>query len=146
MSAYNCPDNVSALDPEAPWNKEEVEVEEDVYQFRDFFIPLRMMGAIERYVTKGIPPGDFLTAVICNDLAESVARADEENIANLPAYVAYFYNEVTGSCWGSREKMVAWVNKFQGECIPCGQTTRFQGIELGKKVWMCAECREKESG
>ena len=113
MSAYNCPDNVSALDPEAPWNKEEVEVEEDVYQFRDFFIPLRMMGAIERYVTKGIPPCDFLTAVICNDLAESVARADEENIANLPAYVAYFYNEVTGSCWGSRERMKAWVEKFR---------------------------------
>ena len=113
MAGYNCPDNVSASDPEAPWNKEEV-VEEDVYQFRDFYIPLRMMGAIDRYIKHGIPPGDFLTAVICNNLSEAVARADEENMANLPAYVAYFYNEAPGLCWGSRIKMDTWI-EFDGD-------------------------------
>lgn len=113
MPAYNCPDNVSASDPEAPWNKDEAMEEGDVYQFRDFYIPSYMMGGIERYIRKGIPPGDFLTAVICNDLAESVARADDENIANLPAYVAYFYNEAPGYCWGSKERMKEWMEKFQ---------------------------------
>jgi hypothetical protein len=112
LSGYNLPENVSASDPEAPWNKEGID---DTYRFRDFYIPLRMMGAIECYVNQGIQPGNFLTAVICNDLQEAVGRADEENMENLPAYVHYFYNEAPGQCWGSREKMVAWVKKFQGE-------------------------------
>lgn len=107
---YNLPDNVSASDPAAPWNKKEID---DTYRWAGFYLPPRMMGAIERYVNQGIPPGDFLTAVICNDLFEAVGRADEENMANLPAYVAYFYNEVTGACWGSRERMAAWMGKFK---------------------------------
>ena len=114
MSGYNLPDNVSASDPEAPWNKEEVD---DTYRWAGFYIPPRMMPAIERYVNQGIQPGDFLTAVICNDLVLAVGRADEENMANLPAYVRYFYNETPGTCWGSKEKMAAWVRKFEGKCV-----------------------------
>jgi hypothetical protein len=79
------------------------------YTFRDFYIPFYMKGAIDRYVRLGIPPGDFLTAVISNDLAEAVGRADDINLRNLPAYVAYFYNEVDGRAWGSREKMERWI-------------------------------------
>ena len=141
MPGYNCPDNVSASDPEAPWNKEEID---DTYRFRDFYIPPRMMVPIERYVNQGIPPGDFLTAVICNDLAEAVGRADEENMANLPAYVSYFYNEVDRDCWGSKEKKAAWVGKFCGKCVTCDELTRNLGIELGKKVFMCQRCKERE--
>ena len=141
MSGYNLPDNVSASDPEAPWNKEEVD---DTYRWAGFYIPSRMMGAIERYVNQGIPPGDFLTAVICNDLYEAVGRADEENMANLPAYVHFFYNETPGQCSGSREKMVAWMGKFGGKCGTCGEFTRSIGIELGKKVFMCQRCQERE--
>ena len=141
MSGYNLPDNVSASDPEAPWNKEEID---DTYRFQGFYIPPRMMGAIERYVDHGISPGDFLTAVICNDLAGAVGRADEENMANLPAYVSYFYNEVSGECWGSIKKMVAWTEKFIGDCVTCGEVTRDRSIELGKQVFMCQECQDKE--
>ncbi len=82
--------------------------EEAVYTFRDFYIPAYMMGGIQRYINNGIPPGDFLTAVICNDLMEAVARADDTNIRNLPAYVAYFYNEAPSLCWGSKEKFDKW--------------------------------------
>lgn len=82
---------------------------EPAYTFREFYIPNYMWGAIERYVQAGIPPGDFLTAVICNDLREAVGRADDINLKNLPAYVAYFHNEVPGLAWGSKEKMQAWM-------------------------------------
>ena len=76
---------------------------------KNFYIPERMMGGIERYINDKINPGDFLQAVICNDLREAVGRADDENIRNLPAYVAYFYNEAPSLCWGSKEKMEAWL-------------------------------------
>lgn len=82
------------------------------YEFRQFYIPARMMGGLQRYIQKGIPPGDFLTAVLSNDLSEAVARADDENVMNLPAYVAYLYNEAPGLCHGSREKMKIWIESF----------------------------------
>jgi len=81
------------------------------YTFRGFVIPEYMMGGIQRYIDHGLEPGDFLTAVICNDLHLAVGRADDLNIVNLPAYVGYLYNEAPSECWGSREKMEAWIAK-----------------------------------
>ena len=88
---------------------------EDTYRFRDWYIPQRMMDAIDRYINQGIQPGHFLTGVICNDLKEAISRADDENMANLPAYVCYFYNEAPSACWGSEEKMKAWLESFKKE-------------------------------
>jgi len=84
------------------------------YTFRNFYIPERMMGVILRYVEHGIEPGDFLTAIITNNLSEAVMRADDENINNLPAYVAWFYNEAPAGCWGSCERMKTWMAMREG--------------------------------
>ncbi len=81
------------------------------YKLGEFYIPKRMMGGISRYINQGVLPGEFLQAVICNDLREACGKADDENIANLPAYVAYFYNEVPANCWGSRKTMQEWVQR-----------------------------------
>lgn len=53
-------------------------------------IPDLVRGGLERYVLYRIAPGQFLTAVICNDLRNAVARADKENISLLPLYVRWF--------------------------------------------------------
>jgi hypothetical protein len=82
-----------------------------MYRFREFSIPDHMADAIERYVELHEPVGDFLTAVICNDLREAVGRADDFNMANLPAYVAFFHNEAPAQCWGSKERMEGWIAK-----------------------------------
>ena len=81
------------------------------YKFREFYIPERMGGGINRYIHNNIRPGEFLCAVISNDLREAVGQADDENIANLPAYVSYFYNKAPHNCWGSKKKMEAWLKK-----------------------------------
>lgn len=81
------------------------------YEFRQFHIPDRMMdGRI--YIENGIEPGGFLTAIICNDLSGAVGQADEENLANLPAFVSYFYNEAPSPCWAA-EKMEAWMARSE---------------------------------
>ena len=85
------------------------------YRFRHWIVSDRMMGAVTRYIEQGIPPGDFLTAIIENNLSEAIGRADDENMANFPAYVAYFYNEAPGPCWGSPEKRRAWLRAKQEE-------------------------------
>jgi hypothetical protein len=81
----------------------------DEYTFREFYIPARMMGGIERYVEHGIPPGDFLSAIISNNLSGAVSHADEENCRNIPAYVGYLYNNVPSGCWGSPENFERWL-------------------------------------
>ena len=83
------------------------------YRFRQWTIPARMMQALTRYVDDHCPVGDFLTAVLRNDLREACGRADEENLANLPAFVAYLYNEAPAACWGSAEKVAAWLKQRQ---------------------------------
>ena len=88
---------------------------ENTYSFNGMHIRSDMMEAIRRYVDGHVQPGDFLTAVICNDLTAAIQRADDENIQNLPAFVAYFYNKAPAVCWGSRETMQEWLKPRQVE-------------------------------
>jgi hypothetical protein len=64
--------------------------------------------AIDRYVQTGCHPGDFLYAVITNNLKESFGRADSHNRENLFSIVRYLYNEVPSPAWGSVEKVQEW--------------------------------------
>jgi len=64
--------------------------------------------AIERYVLRGADVGDFMTAVIENNLREAIGRADYENLAAIQQIVQLFYNYCPGNCWGSKENRLAW--------------------------------------
>ena len=78
--------------------------------FLDKGLPSRMWGGVDRYLTHGIPPGHFLTAILENDLKEACARADDENVLLLHNYVRFFYNCVPGGCWGSPEAVSKWTD------------------------------------
>lgn len=56
---------------------------------------------IDNYVTRHIDPGDFLQAVLANDLREAFGRADEENRYAMFDIVAYCWNNIPSNCWGS---------------------------------------------
>ena len=84
-------------------------------------LPERMHGGARRYIENGIPPGDFLTAVICNDLREACGRADDENRRLLFEYVKFFYCHAPRDCWGSPESYKAWVQ--HGGLAALGQET-----------------------
>ena len=88
----------------------------ETYEYRGFYIPERMMIDLDNYLKYGIEPGDFLLSVLCNrGLIDVMDRADNENLANLPAYGAYLYNKVPSAAWGSEEKVVAWMARKQAE-------------------------------
>jgi hypothetical protein len=74
-----------------------------------------MMGGLTRYIEEGIPPGDFLTAVLCNDLMDAIGKADSENIRNLPAYAAYLYNKAPIGSYGSRKAFKAHMARKAAE-------------------------------
>jgi hypothetical protein len=84
------------------------EIDYGPYTFRDMHVPGYMMGGLERWVERGIPPGDFLCAVIRNDLRGACERADDTNIRNLAAYIAWFYNRAPSGCWGSEADFEYW--------------------------------------
>ena len=73
-------------------------------------LPVRMWGGIKRYLSDGIPPGDFLTALISNDLLGCVSHADDENVLLLHHYIKFLYNGVPGNCWGSPKRFEEWIN------------------------------------
>lgn len=68
-----------------------------------------MVEGLELYINHRIKPGSFMTAVLANDLIEAVGKADHRNIKNIPAYVYFLYNFAPPECFGSYEKVKAWL-------------------------------------
>lgn len=70
---------------------------------------------IDRFAKYGQRPGDFLYAVLTNNLTKSFGRADLENRHDMFEIVSYCYNDIPGECWGNPDKVQAWMNKKQKE-------------------------------
>lgn len=81
-------------------------------------IPLSTLESIQRYVEDGIPPGDFLYAVLTNNLREAFGRADEDNLAAMGDIVAFCWCKIPSQCWGSPEKVSAWMKQKAKEEPP----------------------------
>jgi len=64
--------------------------------------------AIRNHVDHGMQCGSFMHAVLCNDLAVSIARADSYSLKILPLIVSYIYNNIPADCHGSFAKVKAW--------------------------------------
>jgi len=85
--------------------------ERSIEKMTEYGIPEYMQGGLIRYFNSRIPPGDFLTAVLSNDLMEAYARADERNTHAMKAYTMWLYNCPPGrpNGWGSREAVDKWL-------------------------------------
>lgn len=87
--------------------------------------PQEIVESLKLYVEKRVPTGGFLEAVLKNDLCEALGRADKVNSRLLKSIVMYVYWEIPGNCWGSEEKVDAWLNsrdrKIPGEWITLRQ-------------------------
>ena len=88
---------------------------EPPYTFHGFYIPERMWGSLQRYIHDRVKPGKFLQVVIANDLKRAVFYADEENLANIKAYVGYLCNEAPPGCHGSKEALQKWLSYTDDE-------------------------------
>jgi hypothetical protein len=74
-------------------------------------IPEHMREGVVNYVHRGIRPGSFLEAVLCNDLVRAASNADELNACCLYEWAEVLVQELPISCWGSPEKVQAWLTK-----------------------------------
>ena len=75
-------------------------------------LPEHGRDTMKNYIMHGIPTGNFLSALMSNDLCETFGRADEFNRPRIYDYVFFLYNYAPSTCWGSREKVDAWIKRF----------------------------------
>lgn len=71
--------------------------------------PPKVRESLERYWTDGVPVGDFLQAVLCNDLVGAFMRADEDNRKALGDIVAWVHGTLPCDIWGSREAYLSHI-------------------------------------
>lgn len=74
-------------------------------------IPEHMREAMLAYVHMGRLTGDFLRAVVSNDLIGAVGRANRQNLPLIPLYVYWFYNRAPAGCVGSPDIVRAWIEQ-----------------------------------
>ena len=72
-------------------------------------VPQYMHTAIRQYVLDHQRPGDFLVAVLSNDLFQAVEKADTANSKALREWVTLVYNYCPSDCWGSPTKVEEWI-------------------------------------
>jgi hypothetical protein len=66
-------------------------------------------NTIDQYVETGDMSSDFLRSVLENNLKDALHKADAVNFENLPAIVNYCHWEIPSGCWGSKDKVQAWI-------------------------------------
>lgn len=81
----------------------------DAQTAMDHGIPQACAQGLELYIASRIEPGGFLMAVLENNLREACGRADYQNKNLLFNYMTFLYNDAPSACWGSPEKVKAWL-------------------------------------
>lgn len=75
-----------------------------------YAVPERIVRGIKGYVEDHRPVGHFIQAIICNDLAEAINRADDEVVTCLQGIVRLFYNQVPSNAWRSKKNYEKWIS------------------------------------
>jgi hypothetical protein len=71
-------------------------------------IPEHIRDGVALWISDGIAPGGFLSAVIRNDLKDAFGRADHINRERIHDIVSFFYSHAPSPCWGSPEAFDRW--------------------------------------
>jgi hypothetical protein len=72
-------------------------------------VPANTRIQLDNWVHRHIPGGDFLEALLKNNLSAVVVHADPPNREALVDTVQWLWNEAPAECWGSAEKYKAWM-------------------------------------
>ncbi len=81
--------------------------------FRHCEIPDYMQGGLLAYVLRGDPPGDFLHALLSNDLRETFAHADPNNEKLILEYCRFLRWHVPDNCKGSPLRVEEWIAEHE---------------------------------
>lgn len=95
-------------------------------------VPRHMHSAYINYIFNGVPPGDFLTAVLSNQLKEAFSRADDLNTAHMQNHVRFLYEHAPIGCWYNPRNIDMWITsgglRGQITAVAKGDAVR-EGVE-----------------
>ncbi len=74
-------------------------------------IPDHIKDQLNEYVTSGIPPSDFLLAILNNDLVKAYENSTDIELNSLTNIVNFMYNKINKNSWGSKEKVEKFIGK-----------------------------------
>lgn len=72
--------------------------------------PRELQEGLVLYVTGRLETGGFLRACLENNLTEAISRADMRSVVCLHAVMRFIWNELPSRCWGTPEKVQAWLD------------------------------------
>lgn len=76
-------------------------------------VPDYILNSLDNYAKERIPVGDFLKAMLSNDLFQAVGRADPSCMASMKMIVTYIHCQLPGCCWGSPQHYKDWLKGEQ---------------------------------
>ena len=74
--------------------------------------------------------GDFLTAVLQNDLMVAMGRADDLSRLELFEICRFVYNEMPSQCWGSKEIVRKWLTGCEGDEMKGGSEQKATDVAI----------------
>lgn len=84
-------------------------------------VPEHMREGLALYIACGVPPGDFLQAILENDFVRAAGRADVHNQHALLTYARFLQNNAPMASWGSESKVANWIKA--GGLLPVAAVT-----------------------
>ena len=72
-------------------------------------VPTGLRDGIVRYAIHHVRPGDFLRAVLENDLFTACWRGDSISVGRLCAIVTCLHHHAPAACWRSPAAVEAWL-------------------------------------
>ena len=75
-------------------------------------LPDMSQEALKNYFLYALPPGSFLTSLLCNDpWTDVIARADHWNRPLLGKYIEWLQDLAPNGSWGSEANVDSWLAK-----------------------------------
>jgi len=66
---------------------------------------------LRRYINTGIKPGQFVQAILENNLVDACSYADIRARRRIYEYVCWLCNNAPEECWGSERAVYDWLRK-----------------------------------
>lgn len=73
-------------------------------------VPDSLHDGLIEYLVGRRPTGDFLRAVLCNDLRDAALRASESNARELVAIVRFLVYHAPATSWGNETIVSIWLS------------------------------------
>ncbi len=103
---FDDPDAIAAAMDAA--KEADQQARERIMEYQTDIPPLVLRG-LTNYVNYGVPVGEFLTAVLENNLANAVAYADVNSLVALKTILMVLHNEAPLKCWRHPDRVAAWL-------------------------------------